>query len=292
MYRIISLSQGRTKKGERFSNRKGIGDFFEKIERYDANLIRFHFFFFFSFSRGNARKQFWRNFRAWIIHGQLLDAWAFSCKLFNNLENQSILSTFCFSIFDENSLGRETSDACLSLSFFPFLLRSIPVIRIIKFDRERVAQIRWNYFFFTDRVLIRLLVPARTNFHECCRVFWTIYACNVLVTGLKPILRWKFQPRRRSMNSIIRHARNFAYRAILFLEDASIIYNITTHNEEFINNLFWIVERSGLERSLIWNSKSQSFKSRSSFIPLYALLWQLFFFSTHRSSSSILSSIF
>lgn len=53
------------------------------------------------------------------------------------------------------------------------------------------------------------------------------------------------------MNSIIRHARNFAYRAILFLEDASIIYNITTHNEEFINNLFWIVERSGLERSLI-----------------------------------------
>lgn len=47
MYRIISLSQGRTKKGERFSNRKGIGDFFERIERYDANLIRFHFFFFF-----------------------------------------------------------------------------------------------------------------------------------------------------------------------------------------------------------------------------------------------------
>lgn len=44
------------------------------------------------------------------------------------------------------------------------------------------------------------------------------------------------------MNSIIRHARNFAYfanRAILFLEDASIIYNITaSHNEEFINNLF------------------------------------------------------
>lgn len=46
------------------------------------------------------------------------------------------------------------------------------------------------------------------------------------------------------MNSIIRHARNFAYRAILFLEDASIIYNITaSHNEEFIN---WRIYYSGL----------------------------------------------
>lgn len=201
-------------------------------------------FFFLSFSRENARKQFWRNFRGWIIHGQLVDAWTFSCKLFNNLENRSILSTF----FHFWTNGVENLDAklptrvSLFFPFFPFLLHSIPVIRIIKFDRERVAQIRWNYFFCRPCVNT-FTRPGRTNFHECCRVFWTIYACNVLVTGLKPILRWKFQPHRRSINSIIRRFILWIVQFYFLLRSARSLF--TTILRIIMTNLsiiFWIVE--------------------------------------------------
>lgn len=281
MYTIISLSR-RTKEGERFSKQER-NRWFRRIGK--STLIPFPFFFL-SFSRENARKQFWRNFRGWIIHGQLVDAWTFSCKLFNNLENRSILSTF----FHFWTNGVENLDAklptrvSLFFPFFPFLLHSIPVIRIIKFDRERVAQIRWNYFFCRPCVNT-FTRPGRTNFHECCRVFWTIYACNVLVTGLKPILRWKFQPHRRSINSIIRRFILWIVQFYFLLRRCKkFIYNNTTnHNDKFINN---ILDCRKLERSLIRN-----LKCRSSFIPV-SFYSDSCFFSTYRSSSPILSSIF
>lgn len=239
MYTIISLSR-RTKEGERFSKQER-NRWFRRIGK--STLIPFPFFLSFSFSRKNARKQFWRNFRGWIIHGQLVDAWTFSCKLFNNLENRSILSTF----FHFWTNGVENLDAKLPTSvslffpFFPFLLHSIPVIRIIKFDRERVAQIRWNYFF-ADRVLIRLLVPAERifmNVVECSEQFMRV-TCSWRDWNLYCVENFNHIEDRSTLLFDVLYCESCNF--ISCYEDARSLFTILRIIMTNLSIIFWIVE--------------------------------------------------
>lgn len=168
--------------------------------------------------------------------------------------------------------------------FFPFLLHSIPVIRIIKFDRERVAQIRWNYFF-ADRVLIRLLVPAERifmNVVECSEQFMRV-TCSWRDWNLYCVENFNHIEDRSTLLFDVLYCESCNF--ISCYEDARSLFTIILRI--IMTNLSIIfLDCRKLERSLIRN-----LKCRSSFIPV-SLYSDSCFFSTHRSSSPILSSIF